>query len=191
MIPQSSFLPEDWYWAVGDRIWSSVRAAYVAVDDPVYSAWVNPSLRKRATRMDDEAALDAVLRSFNLASPVISTADVDKERDRRIDSGFVFNGVRFQSRPQDRENIAGATTLAIGALTTGASGLRWHGGDSDFVWIAEDNTLVPMDAPTVIAFGQTAAAWKSANIFAARALKDQSPIPADFAAQSHWPIAVV
>lgn len=64
--------------------------------------------------------------------------------------------------------------------------LRWHGGDGDFAWIAEDNTLVPMDAQTMFAFGQAAMAHKQAMIFAARELKDRDEIPADFSDDDYW-----
>jgi hypothetical protein len=114
---------------------------------------------------------------------------IDAERDRRIDAGVVFNGVRFQTRPADRENVAGATQLATLAVMAGAQAgnLRWHGGASDFAWIAEDNSIVTMDAQTVIAFGQAVAAMKSAHIFAARSLKDSDPIPADYTSNGYWP----
>lgn len=121
--------------------------------------------------------------------PVTSDA-VDAERDRRIDGGLTFAGTRFQTRPVDRENILGAASLAHMALTIGgkqADDLRWHDGASDFVWIAEDNSLFPMDAPTVIAFGRAAAEHKSAHTFAARAMKEQDPLPADYADDRHWP----
>ena len=45
-----------------------------------------------------------------------------------------------------------------------------------------------MDAQTVFAFGQAALAKKSALIFAARNLKNLSPIPSDYATnESYWP----
>lgn len=114
---------------------------------------------------------------------------IDAERDRRIDTGVTFNGTRFQTRPQDERNVTGAVLLATNAILAGAQpgDLRWHGGASDFAWIAEDNSIVTMDAQTVIAFGQAVAAHKSAHIFAARALKDSVPIPADYTADSYWP----
>jgi hypothetical protein len=116
---------------------------------------------------------------------------IDAERDRRLDAGVTFNGTRFQTRPADRENVAGATQLATLAVMAGAQAgdLRWHGGEADFAWIAEDNSLVTMDAQTVILFGKAVAAAKSAYIFAARVLKDSDPIPADFTADSYWPEA--
>ena len=116
---------------------------------------------------------------------------IDAERDRRIDAGLTFNGVRFQTRAADRENVAGASQLATLAIMAGAQpgDLRWHGGAADFAWIAEDNSIVTMDAQMVIDFGKAVAAHKSAHIFAARALKDADPIPADYTADSYWPEA--
>ena len=117
---------------------------------------------------------------------------VDVERDRRVAGGFVFGGNTFQARAEDRENIAGASTAALAAIVNGAQAgdLRWHGGDSDFCWIAADNTLVPMDAQTMFGCGQAAMAHKQAMIFAARALKDLVEIPADFADDRWWPGSV-
>lgn len=115
--------------------------------------------------------------------------NIDAERDRRIARGFAFQEHFFQSRPDDRENIAGASTAALAATISGATAgdYRWHGGDSDFAWIAEDNTLVPMDAQTMFAFGQAAMAHKQAMIFAGRVLKDMEEIPADYFDDVYWP----
>lgn len=119
-----------------------------------------------------------------------SREDVNAERDRRIDGRFAFGGHIFQSDTEARENISGASAAAIGAIMLGAQAgdLRWHGGDEDFAWLALDNTSVPMDAPTVYAFGMAAMRHKSDHIWAARALKDADPTPADFADDSHWPV---
>lgn len=121
--------------------------------------------------------------------PAPTTDDVNVERDRRISSGFIFNGTEFQSRPEDRENVAGATTWAALAIMGGAKpgDYLWHGGKEDFAWIATDNSLVKMDAQTVIEFGKALGAWKSAHIFAARALKDGKEIPADYRDDKYWP----
>jgi hypothetical protein len=123
--------------------------------------------------------------------PVVPTSeDVDMERDRRIAEGFTFAGVVYQSRPGDLENIAGASTAALGAMVGGAQpgNLRWHGGASDFSWIAADNSVNAMDAQTMFSFGLAAMAHKHAHIFAARAIKDMDPIPADFATnEAYWP----
>jgi hypothetical protein len=122
--------------------------------------------------------------------PPIQPEAVTAERDRRMDAGLSFAGHRYQSRPGDRENIAGAAQLAFMAIVNGAGGsgdLRWADADNDFVWIAEDNSLVPMDAPTVIAFAKAAAGYKQALTMTARAIKDMDPIPASFADDALWP----
>lgn len=117
------------------------------------------------------------------------SGQVDAERDRRIDAGFTFNGVVFQSRATDRENVAGAAQLAFMAVVGGAQpgDLRWASAGTDYQWIAADNSIVTMDAPTVVDFGKAAAAEKQALIFAARTIKDMNPIPADFADDKWWP----
>ncbi|WLP53195.1 DUF4376 domain-containing protein [Agrobacterium fabrum] len=122
--------------------------------------------------------------------PVVTAAMVDAVRDIRIASGFGFNGHVYQTRPEDRENIAGAATAALAAMVNGAQpgDFRWHGGDSDFEWIADDNSTHPLDAQTTFAMGQAAMAHKQAHIFAARRLKDMDPIPADFETNdAYWP----
>lgn len=117
------------------------------------------------------------------------SAAIDTERDRRIDSGLQFQGVTFQSRATDRENIAGAAQLAFMAVVAGVQpgDLRWSNADADFAWIASDNSLVPMDAQTVVAFGKAAAERKQALIFAARQLKEMASIPANYTDDSWWP----
>ncbi len=123
--------------------------------------------------------------------PVVTAAMVDAARDIRIASGFGFNGHVYQTRPEDRENIAGAATAALAAMVNGAQpgDFRWHGGDSDFEWIAADNSTHPLDAQTTFAMGQAAMAHKQAHIFAARTLKDMDPVPVDYATNdAYWPI---
>jgi len=123
-------------------------------------------------------------------APIVVTGDmVDAERDRRIEAGMVYNGQRFQTRAQDRENMVGACTWALRAIMLGAEpgDYYWHGGESPFVWIAEDNSTQQFDAQTLFDLGQRMAAHKQAHIFAARALKDLDPIPPDYTADNYWP----
>jgi hypothetical protein len=119
-----------------------------------------------------------------------TAADVDRERDRRIAAGFAFDGVHYQSRREDRENIAGASTAALAAIMAGAQpgDFRWANPDEDFAWIAADNSMHPMDAHTVFNFGKTALAHKQAHILAARTVKNMEEIPADYATNpAYWP----
>lgn len=122
------------------------------------------------------------------APPPITSDEVDIERDRRINEGFLFGGVSYQAAPNDRENIAGASQVALEAIMNGAQpgDLYWHGGTTPFVWIATDNSLNPMDAQTMFNFGKAAMAHKQTLIFKARAIKDMDPIPADYTEDKYW-----
>lgn len=118
---------------------------------------------------------EAQVQADWLAASMPSTDDVNEERDRRIELNFTFNGNAFQNRPDDRENIQGAYSSALTAIAINGAqpgDLRWSDPDTDFGWIDADNNLVPMDAPTVMAFGNTAKLHKQQHIFAARAIKD-------------------
>lgn len=114
--------------------------------------------------------------------------DVDGERDRRL-AVFPYDGHLFDFDAASQTNIQGAFSIAMAAVLAGAEvgNLRWSDPGYDFSWITVDNQIVPMDAHQVVAFGKAAAAWKSAHIFKARALKDQQPIPADYKADANWP----
>lgn len=101
-------------------------------------------------------------------------ARIDKIRDNRIDSGFSWNGMRFQSRPSDRENIMGASALAMAYIGAGGSPdeTKWADPESDFEWILEDNGRTVLSAGAMVALFQAGVAFKSAQTFYARALKD-------------------
>ncbi|WP_375453707.1 DUF4376 domain-containing protein [uncultured Methylobacterium sp.] len=131
-----------------------------------------------------------------------ASAQVMATRAARIVGGFTFQGVRYQTRDDDRENIAGAAQLAFMALVAGAKAgdLFWDGSVDPvtgapvpFAWIAEDNGTVTMDAPTMVAFGKAAAAFKQGCIFAAFTLKgaiERAPDAAALAAidlTQGWP----
>ncbi len=130
------------------------------------------------------------------APPTPTDADIDAERDRRISGGFIFAGVEYQFRPEDRENIAGAKSMATDAIMLHSAqpgNYRWQLlvdpslPDKDFEWIAADNSAIPTDAQTMVQLGYAALAHKQAHIFAARTLKDADPIPDDFADDQWWP----
>lgn len=129
-------------------------------------------------------------------APAPSSSEVDVERNRRIDAGFVFEGVHYQSGKEDRENIAGAKAAATDAITLfGAEpgNLAWQrlldpNAPPEFRWIAADNSTHPMDAHTAMRFGYAALGHKQDHIFAALALKNMDPIPSDYATNpAYWP----
>lgn len=121
--------------------------------------------------------------------PVPDAAAVNAERDRRLNGDFTFNGVLFQRDPTSLRRITGAATLAGFAIANGAQpgNLRWANPDRDFLWIASDNSLVPLDAQTCFAFGQAAANVETSLIFAAQQLRATNPIPADYTDDKWWP----
>lgn len=140
--------------------------------------------------VDEQWQLDDELQADNAeAARKALHAQIDAERDARIDAGVEFQGVKFQSRVTDRENIAGAAQLGFMAIVAGAEvgDLRWSNLTQDFAWIAADNSLAPMDAQTVVQFGKAAAERKQALIFAARQIKDMQPIPSDYTDDKWWP----
>lgn len=102
---------------------------------------------------------------------------VEAIRERREDGGFLFpavTGVHYQSRPKDRENIAGAAISAEGSVRAGAlaGNLLWADGVNNFGWIATDNSVTPMDAHTMWAFYKRGSALKTALVFHGRGLKE-------------------
>lgn len=137
--------------------------------------------------------MDATEVEAHLKAPTgplqITSEFIDAERDRRANAGITFKGVLYQTGPDDRDNISGAALLATMAIMAGAQrgNLRWHDQDSDFVWIAADNSKVPMDAYDVVELGKLAATRKQALIYAGRNLKDMEEIPADFTDDKWWP----
>lgn len=170
----------------------------VSVDGIVTNIDVNPStlVPNDCTILGiDEAEISDVKEgqryfnwTFSDVVPIITGSNVDYERDRRIDAGFLFGGVLYQSRPEDRENISGASTAALAAMMGGVAqgDLRWHGGSTDFEWIDADNNRHPMDAYTMFELGKTALAHKRNHIFAANDLKSLDPIPRDYKDDAHW-----
>lgn len=122
-------------------------------------------------------------------APFATAELVNIERDRRMRGTFEFNGKVYGCDPSALQRITGAAALAGFYLAAGGSptNVNWHGRPEPFAWIAHDNSIEVMDAQTVFAFGEAAAANETAHIFAARALKDTVPIPTDFTDDSYWP----
>jgi hypothetical protein len=103
-------------------------------------------------------------------------AVTNAERDRRIAAGFSFSSKEFDTDRESVKRILGAASAAHIAVTQNnsqAGDLRWADANADFQWIAADNTLLAMDAPTAIAFGQAYMAHERALIFAAKTIKDE------------------
>jgi hypothetical protein len=121
-----------------------------------------------------------------LITPTIDS--VNQERDRRINSGFVWNGNKFQSDKDSRENMAGAATSAIGYMAAGGdpTSLYWASETEPFGWIAENNDIIPLSAIEVVDMANTAMAHKKRAIFMARELKNMDAIPDNFKDDKYW-----
>lgn len=119
----------------------------------------------------------------------VTPEQVKVERDRRLESDFLFNGKMFQRDSKSLDRITGAATLAGFAIANGAQpgNLRWANPDRDFGWISSDDTVVPMDAQTTFQFGQVAANIETSIIFAAKQLREMNPIPTDYKDDKYWP----
>lgn len=137
--------------------------------------------------------LDQAVEEPSTGEPYQPTAsDVDAERDRRIASGFWWNGKLYQSRQFDLDNIRSMGAAATAMIAQGQldTGYRWFDANEDFVWIAADNSLTQMSASDMIDFAMTAAKWVKSCIFAASIIKATAGgIPADYETDARWPVA--
>ena len=87
-------------------------------------------------------------------------SQVNALRDSKLDT-FIHNGIEFQTRPTDRENIMGeAINLALDA------------GDTAIEWIAADNSIVVFTPAEFIDFAKAVGEAKRDCIFKGREMKD-------------------
>lgn len=132
--------------------------------------------------------------AFTKPVVVVTSEQVNVERDRRLVSGFSVprpdsDVWEFQSDDQSIKRITGSATLAGFAIAGGTQpgDLFWFNPVVPFGWILNDNRVVPVDAHTMLDIGKAAAAWEGGHVFAAKALKDMAPIPADYTDDKYWP----
>ena len=124
------------------------------------------------------------------APVVITSADVDAERDRRIASGFTHRGKRYQTDAFSERSVHTMMTVASAYLLGNGDGesYRWFNPNYDFYFIAEDNTHVLMTAKDMIEFGTTFAQWGSMHTLVGSELKRQEVIPVNYKDNNYWPI---
>lgn len=103
-----------------------------------------------------------------------NTSNVLDERDRRIAQNFVWNGHEIQARPDDRENIIGASLSATLAIMSGAQpgDTQWAGGNTDFTWIVANNDTIVLDAHQMVDMGTKAMQVKKFYIYKAKEIKE-------------------
>lgn len=90
-------------------------------------------------------------------------ADIDANRDAEINKGVEFKGKMFQSAEKDRNLLTSTVTLYTAA----------GGVPEGFVWIATDNTLVPMTLQELVQLGALMGKKVNDCTIKARMLKDQ------------------
>ena len=124
-----------------------------------------------APSTDYSSLTDEQLLELNRASKLL---EVNINRDKTIESGFIYDGNLFQSRQSDRENIMGAAMAASMAISSGAvaGNYNWTGNGTEFVWITADNTLVQMDPYDVLGLYNAGLTFKSTLTFVARGIKN-------------------
>lgn len=125
--------------------------------------------------------------------PNVIAALVDAERDRRIAAGFTYQGERFQSRPQDQDNIRDAYLRALATIGRGEGQMgdvMWYGASQPFGWIAEDNSVMALDAPGMVDLGNALGDRKKNLTFAGFAIKERlrlGEVIPDITADALWP----
>lgn len=110
---------------------------------------------------------------IRLEGSIATTEIVDQELIRRQGAGFSIPEGQIQVRDKDRSFIGMAISAARLAIDNGAKpgDLGWNGPPREFAWILADNTVVPMDAQTVVELGSQALSYISALALTASDLK--------------------
>ncbi len=92
-------------------------------------------------------------------------AAINAERDRQEQSGFLYQGMRFDSDPTSVIRINAAVNTAVSAILN-QTGFAVN-------WTAADNTTVPLDAQGLLGLSVALAQHSNTQHVRARALKDQ------------------
>lgn len=145
---------------------------------PQGSAWLYDKWTKDVETNRVNVTTLALVPYTSPTATTSTSALVNAERDRRIAAGFVFPpkpdplAKLFQV---NIPNISAAMSSATAATINGSQDgdLRWYDPNTDFGWIAMDNSILTMDARTMIMFGQTATAFNSSFYTAARSIKNR------------------
>ena len=108
----------------------------------------------------EEEVTDAErLEQLKMTLPAV----IEANRDAEINNGVEFKGKMFQSAEKDRNLLTSTVTL-----DTAAGGVP-----EGFVWIATDNTLVPMTLQELVQLGALMGQKVNDCTIKARMLKDQ------------------
>lgn len=172
--------PANWHWSVASegRIWSSAAGSFVATaDTPI-------------TEIGTIEELDWVLRHASLKSPLITGADINAERDKRVAAGTVFavtgyGEVHLTGRLQDQTVLAMQLIKAQAAKVAGVTAPIILLRDADNV----NHVLTPDQAIELIDAGT---AWVEAVMKVSWDMKDgiapfEAGPPEGFTDDIWWP----
>lgn len=118
-------------------------------------------------------------------APALSGADIDRERDRRVQAGLTvtvagYGDVALQGRDIDMRNLHGLATAAQLRIAGGAGATLTPFRD-------RNNEIHQLNQMQILDLWSQGAAFVSAVFQSAWALKDNPPIPANFADDEFWP----
>ena len=113
-----------------------------------------------------------------------STADVDAERLRRIVIGKTFTipgygDIAMQGREEDQRNLLALANMALQAISAGQ-------GSGTMQFRAADNVIHTLTWTQMLTLCNLTSAYVSAIYAASWALKDNPPIPGDYADAGYW-----
>lgn len=142
---------------------NSIPAGAVEVSDELYHAlFEGQSNGKRIVA--DASGRPVLADQPQLTLEEIKAAGcsrIDAARDEFLASGFVYNGIRFDSDDKSVRRINGAVTICL---------LDPNHSEQ---WITQDNSGVTLNADDIKGLGLAAADHERSTLFKARLLKDE------------------
>ncbi|WP_104722191.1 DUF4376 domain-containing protein [Helicobacter mesocricetorum] len=132
-----------------------------------------PTYDDDTQEIEEVKELDEVNNIYKISYRVVSKSleslkelkaeEINAKRDEVINAGVSFKGKVFQSAERDRNLLSAAISLY--SLNNNIP--------PNFVWIAKDNTRVPMNLEDLIGLASLMALNVNENTLKARALKDR------------------
>ena len=113
---------------------------------------------------------------------------INEERDKRVLTGFTWNGKQFQSDAASISNMNAAALSALMFLYSGGDpdSTNWD-FNNDFVWLTASNEKIILSAKDMIELNDTARLHIKNHVFCARILKDSENLVKNYKEDSNWP----
>jgi hypothetical protein len=123
----------------------------------------------------------------------VNPEQVTAERERRLNGGMEWDfgaaGIkRIETDERSRQAIEKVGNRAMQAMIEEIpkGTLTWDDPGSEFAWITADNTPAYMDHFQMLDMAKAVGEFETRLKLRARKLKDQKPIPGDYADDKHW-----